>query len=88
MAVCPAKPQGADALYPGNHYVTFQKERRRRIVRDALALLEPSFAGQVFDALGPQIADLHLRHPGLLDGGAVGAAIGGTGQGPEPMQIG
>ena len=36
---CRAKPQGADALYPGHHYAAFQTERRRKVVRVGVCVL-------------------------------------------------
>ena len=51
VASCRAKPDGADAYYPGAHWQPFLNERRRRVVRDALARLDPEaeLTGEVFD---------------------------------------
>jgi len=48
VASCRAKPDGADAYYPGAHWQPFLNERRRRVVRDALARLDPELTGEVF----------------------------------------
>jgi len=88
VASCRAKPDGADAYYPGAHWQPFLNERRRRVVRDALARLDPELAGEVFDVLQPQIADLRLRRPGMPDGGSGGAAASHAGQEvAQPMDV-
>ena len=88
VASCRAKPDGADAYYPGAHWQPFLNERRRRVVRDALARLDPELAGEVFDVLRPQISDLRLRRPGMPDGGSGGAAASHAGQEvAQPMDV-
>jgi hypothetical protein len=83
VASCRAKPPGADAFYPGTQYQPFLTARRRTLVQDALARLEPELAGQVYDALRPHIADLHLRRPGLPEHAAGAAAVARAEQGAE-----
>jgi len=74
VAQCSVKPAGADPLFPREHYPAFLVRRRRKLVQDALARLDPELAGEVYDLLRPQITDLNIPRPGAA--GAVGAAEG------------
>ena len=64
VANCREKPAGANMYYPNDLYAAYLKRRRTRLVQEALARLDPELAGDVYDVLHPQIADLNIERPG------------------------